>query len=270
MNTRRLLLALFGALVVSICCTAVLGRRIAQGKQTNAPTLHYAVAARALMPGEIVKPEDMNYTNWPLSQPVEGAFAKREDAAGRATVYPIEKGQIILNQYLAAPGAGIGLTTRIPGGMRAIALKSDEVVGVAGFLFPGARVDVLVTYRPSTGPDPVTSTVLQNAEVVAVGHQMQPDPTSKAAPADVVTIIANPEDAERVVLASTQGSIHFVMRNGGDQGQAPRPTVQMAELGGPPAAKPPLRRPAGDPAKPKPAYVVQTIAGDKLTSTTFN
>jgi pilus assembly protein CpaB len=266
MNTRRLLLALFGALVISASCTMVLGRKIAQSKRGTEPKVRYVAAARPIAAGEIVKTDDVIYTEWPASQPVEGAFAKPDDITGRAAVYPVNKGQIVLNAYLAPRGAGIGLTTKIPDGMRAIALKSDEVVGVAGFLFPGSRVDVLVTYRPPEGPDSITATVLQNAQIVAVGHQIQPDPAGKTTPVDVVTILANPNDAERVVLASTQGSIHFVLRNGSDQVETQNQPVRLSELG-PVSSRPAIHKVAG-PARPKP-YVVETIAGDKQTTDSF-
>jgi pilus assembly protein CpaB len=268
MNTRRLILGLLAAFIVSGFCTLLLGRKIASRNAASVPKLRYVIAARPINAGEIVKAADLSFVDWSATQPVQGAFVKPEDAVGRSTVYPMYQGQILLDNYLAAPGAGLGLATKIPDGMRAIALKSDEIVGVAGFLFPGSRVDVLVTYRPTQNPDMVTSTVLQNAQIVAVGHQMQPDPDGKAIPGDVVTILANPEDAERVVLANTQGTIHFVLRNGSDQAAEPRKPAQLSQLGPPVADKAPVRGTAEGAPKPKP-YVVETIMGDKATSASF-
>jgi pilus assembly protein CpaB len=267
-NSRRLVLALLGALIISGGCTLLLGRNMAHRSVKSEPKIQYVAAAAPIAAGEIVKPEQLNLMDWPASQPVEGAFKKTELAAGRAAVYPMDKGQIVLDKYLAAPGSGIGLTTRIADGMRAIALKSDEVVGVAGFLFPGSRVDVLVTYRPPQGSDPITSTVLQNAQVVAVGHQIQPDPAGKPTTVDVVTILAKPQDAEKVVLANTQGSIHFVLRNGSDQGETPNVPVELTQLGAPAAPNPTHKSGAVLP-KTKP-YVVETIMGDKQTAVSFN
>lgn len=268
MNTRRLTFALLGALVISGGCTLLLGRRMAHQAVKSEPKIRYVAAAAAIAAGEIVKPEQLSLFDWPASQPVDGAFLKVEEVAGRAAVYPLEKGQIVLNKYLAAPGSGIGLTTKIPEGMRAIALKSDEVVGVAGFLFPGSHVDVLVTYRPPQGPDPITATVLQNAQVLAVGQEVQPDPAGKPKSVGVMTILASPEDAAKLVLASTQGSIHFVLRNGSDQATTANELVQLSQLGAPIPNKAPVRRPEGVSQKPK-AYVVETILGDKQTSASF-
>src|SRR5665213_31876 len=153
----------------------------------------------------------------------------------------------------------MGLTVKIPDGMRAVALRSDEVVGVAGFLFPGSHVDVLVTYRSEKSPDPTTATVLQDAEVLAAGHQVEPDPTGKPATVNVVTLLMKPDDAERVVLASTQGSIHFVLRNSTDREQVADAPVELSELipgVGPTAAAAPKAR-----APQVKRFIVETVLG---------
>jgi pilus assembly protein CpaB len=267
MNARRFMPALFAALAISIVCTVVLGRKITAHEGARPASLRYVAAAMSIAPGEILKANEVDYVDWPASQPLEGAFTKTEDVIGRPVLYPLEKGQMILSHLLAAPGAGFGLTTRIPAGMRAIALKSDEVVGVAGFLFPGSRVDVLVTYHSNQNPEPITATVLQDSQVVAVGHQIQPDPNGKPASVDVITIIAKPDDAEKVVLASTQGTIHFVLRNATDRAEASDPPVNLSQFaGGPSVRAAAARKDVAE--KPKP-YVVETILGDKETSTSF-
>ena len=136
----------------------------------------------------------------------------------------------ILERDLAPAGTGIGLASRIPDGMRAVALRSDEVVGVAGFLLPGSHLDVLVTYRADGSSQPLTATVLQNAVVVAAGHQTEPDPSGKAPDATLVTLLLTPDDAQRAVLASTQGTIHFVLRNGADSSSAASVPVLLSQL----------------------------------------
>jgi pilus assembly protein CpaB len=155
--------------------------------------------------------------------------------------------------------------------MRAIALRSDEVVGVAGFLMPGTHVDVLVTYRDPSHPDPITATVLQDAEVLAAGHQVQPDPTGKPSSVDVVTLLLSPEDAEKAVLASAQGSIHFVLRNGGDHAKADATPVALAQLATLPSTKPisPERVARRKPPTSEP-WVVETLSGSKRSTASFN
>ena len=100
---------------------------------------------RPLDAGEVLDAGKLKLIQWPVSVPLVGAFLKPQDLVGRSLLYPLAAGAPILDRDLAIPGTG--LTTKIPDGMRALALRSDEVVGVAGFLFPGSHVDVLVTYR---------------------------------------------------------------------------------------------------------------------------
>lgn len=270
MNSR-FLIALVGALAISAGCTLLLGRKLSHRAPKKDATVKYASASEPIEAGAAVKAEQISYIEVPASQALEGAFLKSSDIVGRSTLYPIEKGQIILNKYLAAPGAGLGLTTKISDGMRAVALKSDDVVGVAGFLSPGSHVDVLVTYRSATNPEPITATVVQDAQVIAVNHQSQPDPQGKFVPVNVVTVLATPEDTQRLVLAGTQGSIYFVLRNGGDHVQSPDKHVQLAQLAGAAPKDSPALTPARKVTKTRPAgYQVEVILGDKSSSVNFN
>ena len=209
------------------------------------PDITYAAPSRLLQVGEVLKPDNIQLIAWPASNPLEGAHANGSDLLGRQVMYPLGKGQPILDRDLAAPGSGTGLAVRIPDGMRAIALRSDEVVGVAGFLVPGSHGDVLVTYRSDGSPGPVTSTVLQDAVVIAAGNKVEPDPDGKPATATVVTLLLTPDQAQRAVLASTQGAIHFVLRNGTDAVRTPEAPIQLSQLGAPPrqaVAKPQPKR----------------------------
>ena len=218
MNVKRLTPPLLMALAVSSVCTLALSRKIAHGAAPIA-TVGYVVPVHAFAAGDVLKADGVQLAQWPGNRPVQGAFLKTADVVGRALLYPVDANQPLTDKLLSAPGAGPGLAARIPEGMRAIALKTDEVMGVAGCLTPGAHIDVLVTYRTDKVPDPRTVTVLQNAEVLAAGQQVQPDPQGKPSTVSVVTLLLAPQDAERAVLASSQGTIHFVMRSGADQGK---------------------------------------------------
>jgi pilus assembly protein CpaB len=267
------MLALVVALVISGLFTFWLSRRVAHASRTPVqPPNQYVASARSLDPGEIVRREDLTLIDWPKSHPLDGSFMKIDDVVGRAVLYPLAPGQPILDRQLAAPGSGIGLTGRIPSGMRAIALRSDEVVGVAGFLMPGTHVDVLVTYNDPDKPQPITATVLQDVEVLAAGHQVQPDPSGKPVSVDVVTLLLSPEEAEKAVLATEKGSIHFVLRNGGDHGQSGATPVALAQLTSIPSARPIPGKPVPQPvirSVPKP-WVVETMMGDKRSAVSFN
>ncbi len=283
MNARRLAPPLLMALAVSSLCTLALSRKLSVQAAPHRQSLHYVAPSRALEAGEVIHPESLQVIEWPAESPVSGAFSRADDLLGRAVLYPVGPNQPLTDKLVSAPGAGVGLAGRIPNGMRAIALRSDEVMGVAGFLLPGSHLDVLVTYRMDRSPDPRTVTVLQNAEVIAAGHQVQPDPQGKPATVDVVTLLLNPADAERAVLASTQGTIHFVLRSGSDQSRTKDDGIDLAGLSGAPsplapnplphvaALHPSTPRPAPA-ATPKPVHqaVVQTISGDKQVTATFD
>jgi pilus assembly protein CpaB len=230
LNPRRILGALALALMISGVATWWLSRRIARPvAPTQVYLTQYVAPSRALQAGELLVPGDTELVAWPGNLPLDGAFNRGSDVVGRAALFPLAKDQPILERDLSTVGAGAGLGSKIPDGMRAVALRSDEIVGVAGFLIPGSRLDVLVTYNPDH-IDPITSTVIENALVIATGHQIEPDPAGKTVDATVVTLLLNPDQAQRAVLASTQGAIHFVLRNGGDTSESAALPVRLSQL----------------------------------------
>jgi pilus assembly protein CpaB len=234
MNPKRITAALGLALLVSVGCTLLVARKINASKpaQGPVPEAHYVAPSRDLKAGEVLKQESLELVAWPTTNQIEGTYTSLADVAGRVVLFPLSKGQPILDRDLSAVGSGVGLAGKIPDGMRAIALRSDEVVGVAGFLEPGSHLDVLVTYHANNSPEPLTATVLQNAVVLAAGHQMEPDPEGKPSAVTVVTLLLTPEESERAVLASTQGSIHFLLRNGSDTGRTNDAPMVLSQLSG--------------------------------------
>lgn len=268
MIKRRLSSAFLVALLVSGACTYLLSRKLKLHSATVV-TRGYVAAAAPLDAGEVLQAGKLKLVQWPVSVPLVGAFLKPQDLVGRSLLYPLAAGAPILDRDLAIPGTG--LTTKIPDGMRALALQSNEVVGVAGFLFPGSHVDVLVTYRSATAPEPATATVLQDVEVLAAGSQMQPSLDGKPSSVNVVTVLVKPNDAERVVLASTQGTIHFVLRNSEDHDQVDTEPIGLAQLipgtgPAPISAKAAVRTGAIRRAPPE---VVETVIGDKRSGVSF-
>jgi len=267
MNPQRLVLALVLALGVSGLFTWWLSRKVSKPAAAAPVRRQYVAAAVNLDAGEMLHPTSLNLIDWPENAPLQGAFAKPEDVVGRIVMFPLAAGQPILERQLSAPGSASGLAVKIPEGMRAISLKSDDVVGVAGFLLPGTYVDVLVTYHTAATSEPITATILQDVQVLAAGQKFQPDPEGKAASVDVVTLLVKPEDAERVVLATSQGLVHFVLRNGSDKTSAKQTAIQLSQLegGAPPVAAGP--RPVR--TAPVSSYTVETINGGKPTAESF-
>jgi pilus assembly protein CpaB len=270
MKAKRLLMALLFALLISGLFTFWLSGRVASANHAPAPQKQlYVAAGKALDAGEQLKPANLQLIAWPASTPLTGGFTKVDEVAGRVVLFPLPKGEPILERQLAAPGAGAGLTAKIPTGMRAISVRSDEVVGVAGFLLPGTHVDVLMTYHSLAVPDPQTLTVLQDVVVLAAGQQIQPQADGKPISVNVVTLLLKPDDAEKLVLATSLGGIYFVLRNGGDQQQAENQPIGLAQLTG--NAVVPARPGASRPMQPKPKpYEVETVLGDKQVFNGFH
>jgi pilus assembly protein CpaB len=268
MNPQRLIIALVLALGVSGLFTLWLSKKFSKPVASVAVRRQYVAAAVNLDAGEALRPTSLNLIDWPETAPLQGAFAKPEDVVGRIVMFPLAAGQPILERQLSAPGSASGLTVKIPEGMRAISLKSDDVVGVAGFLLPGTYVDVLVTYHTAATSEPITATILQDVQVLAAGQKFQPDPEGKAASVDVVTLLVKPEDAERVVLATSQGLVHFVLRNGTDKTSAKQTAIQLSQLegGAPPVV---ASGPRSVRTAPVSSYTVETINGGKPTAESF-
>ncbi len=269
MNTRRIVVALLLALLISGLCTFFLARRVMRHAAGRPQTQPYVTVIKPVLPGEVLKPENLSTMDWPVSLPLQGGYGHADEVAGRAAMYPMTPGQPILAAYLAAPGSGIGLTAKIPEGMRATALKSNEVIGVAGFLYPGSHVDVLVTYRNEVSPNPMTQIVLQDSEVLTAGQKIEPDPQGKPEAVSVVTLLLTPGDAQRVVLASTQGTVQFVLRNSSDHGTVADAPIDLRELSGVKAEAPTPAKSAEAAARVR-SYTVETIAGDKRQVASFN
>ena len=145
-----------------------------------------------------------------------GSFTDPQALADRVLITPIDKGDIILESKLAPTGVTSGgISAVIAPGNRAIAVKGDKVVGLAGLIKPMDRVDVLVTIDKVSGShkdEPVTKVVLENILVLAAGTQMQKDEKGES-PVDVYTLEVSPNDAERLALASNEGKLHFALRN---------------------------------------------------------
>ena len=236
-----------------------------------------AVAAKALPVGALVGPADVKLTSWPAKSPVPGAFATAEEVVGRGLLAPVLENEPITSAKLAPRESGAGLAPTIPLGMRAISVKVNEVIGVAGFLVPGAHVDVVATIDVNN--DTTTRAVVSNLQVLAAGTRADQTEAQegKPIPTTVVTLLATPEDAERVALAATDGQILLVLRNPLDIAPTTTKGVRVAGLMGPPA-QPPVetaykgRRmvvaaPPPPPPPPPPApYTVEAIRGAKRTT----
>ncbi len=216
------------------------------------------VAGRLLSVGAMISPEAVKIRQVPESFFPSGAFSTIEDVVDRPVISPMQPDEPVLDSRIAARGAGLGLAPMIPAGMRAISVRVNDVVGVAGFLLPGMRVDVLVTGRPPGRADTYTRTVLQNITVLSAGQTIQTDGKSQSIVAPVVTLLVNPSEAEFLTLANNEGHIQLVLRNSTDNQIAAahgRQTLELFGAPGEPASPPAVSKPVPAPvaAKPRPA-----------------
>ena len=229
MDTRRIVLALVVALALAGGAAYFFAARLKQSGP-NIQIIKVVATAKELPPGIVLKAEDLSLVDWPSTVPLEGSFSKPDEVVGRSLMYPLGAKEPVLARALALAGSGFGLTAKIPSGMRATSVRSSEITGVAGFLFPGSHVDVLATFRPTGSDSPVTQTVLQDVEVLTAGQRIQPDPEGKPQTVNVVTLLLNSLDSEKLLLASTQATIQFVLRGGADKDRIETRSVNMEDL----------------------------------------
>jgi pilus assembly protein CpaB len=204
------------ALVVAAIFYQVSSHATAKGP---APSYRDVVVATEQLPlGLAIKPNHVKMAKIPVEMVPKTAFTKVDDVLDRSVISSIMADEPLLEGRLAARGSGMGLSPIIPSGMRAMAVRVNEIIGVAGFILPGMRVDVLVTGRPPAGAiADVTTTVLQNITVLSANQQMAPDAKGQAINATVVNVLVTPEQAEILTLAGSAGRVALVLRNAIDQ-----------------------------------------------------
>lgn len=271
---RRLLAILLIALVVASVSSYVIARMI--GSRINAakplPSAPMIVAAHDIQLGTILAANDIKVVSVTGIAP-QGAITQAKDAIGRGAISNIYNGEPVLDSRLAPLGSGGGLAATIKQGMRACAVRVDEVVGVAGFVTPGSRVDVLVSGVPpnSTGnQETQTRTILQNIEVLSAGTDIQKDASGKPQQVQVVNLLVSPEDAQVLALAANQMKIQLVLRNPLDTTISPVKETAMTNLFGGSKPQAPVSTVS---RKPRPAaaqpYTITVLNGDKRSESKF-
>src|SRR6187549_4258735 len=182
-------------------------------REIEVKSYYVAIATKALPVGTMLVPGDVKLVAWPASSPVAGGYTKVEEVVNRGLIAPVVENEPLTATKLAPIEAGAGLAPTIATGMRAISVKVNEVIGVAGFVVPGTRVDVVVTIGRQD--DSVTRAIVSNAQVLTAGtkYDQEQAKDGKPVPSTVVTLLVTPADAERIALASTGGSIMLALRN---------------------------------------------------------
>jgi pilus assembly protein CpaB len=275
MNRTRLLLIGFVALALGAFVSFTVYRNLSSNAgKNNQPGSDVVVAATDLQIGTKVQDKEIKIVHYPMGDLPPNTFHQKSSVVGRGVVLPIAKGEFVLPTKLAGENAGSGLTSLIPAGMRAVPVRVNEVSGVAGFVLPGTRVDVLLTGNPSGAAQEQTTTVLENVAVIATGQKLERTSTGEPQNAPVITLLVSPDDAQKLTLAMTQGKIQLALRNPLDTRQqelSPVKTDSLYRYASTPAPAAPrskTKRVAAPAAAPPPSvYGVEMIHGNKRTVT---
>ena len=284
---RRILTILLCAMVVSGAASylvyRIVGKQVAARSTPQAQLSSVVVAARNLEIGTVITERDLKSSEWAGPVP-NGVAVKPEAIVGRGVVSALYEGEPIMENRLAAPGSGGGLAATIPPGMRACAVRVDEVVGVAGFVLPGMRVDVLISGTPpgaATGGGSKVRTLLQNIQVLSAGANIQKDAEGKPVQVQVVNLLVTPDQAELLSLAGSETRIQLVLRNPLDTQVTKTAGSATAALFADPNAPPPVKsnRPRLVQARPAPVeaakpvaptfYLIEVLNGTKRTEAKF-
>jgi pilus assembly protein CpaB len=272
---RRLLTILLSAFVIAALCSFLVFRLVSRRLVVSpvAKVTRVVAAAANIKIGSILRNNDL--TTVEIAGPLpEGVILKPQDAIGRGVLSALYAGEPIINNRLAAPGSGGGLAATIPTGFRAVAVKVDQIIGVAGFVTPGMRVDVLISGVPpgqtNSTQQTITKTLLQNIEVLSAGTDIQKDAEGKPQQVQVVNLLVNPEQAEQLSLAGNETKIQLVLRNPLDTAIAKPAETSLTQIFAPNGAAPPPKPVARKNVHRAPqVYQIQVINGSKQTDAKF-
>jgi pilus assembly protein CpaB len=237
------------ALALAIGVSYVTYRILSARLEAPEDSVTIVVAARNIPLGTRLKESDLRTATWPRAVPIEGSFERISDVVDRGALVSMVANEPILGSKLAPAGAGSGLPSAIPEGMRAVSVKVNDVIGVAGFVLPGSRVDVILSGSPTRnfGVE-MSKVILENIQVLAADQNVTTDDNGKPQSVQVVTLAVTPEDSQKLALASAEGKIQLALRNPLDLDRANPSAVRREGLYGAAAA----------PAAPRPAAPVRS------------
>jgi len=277
MNRTRLLFIGFVALALGAFVAFVVYKNLqSRTGANNEPGVNVVLATTDVQVGGKLQDRDVRIARVPASVAPANAYHSASTIIGRGVILPIQKGEFILPSKLAAENAGSGLPALIPPGMRAVSVRVNEVVAVAGFVVPGTRVDVLLTGNPTGANESQTTTVLENVAVIAAGQKLERNAAGEPQSTPVITLLVSPDDAQKLTLASSQGHIQLALRNPVDTKQVDLPATRgnvLYNRGMPvvplPPKTTPIKKVVQSPVTPPAPYKVEVIRGNKTDETKF-
>ena len=212
-------------------------------REVEVGSIPVVVASEPIPVGTRLTTDQLRVAAWPAKNPVPGAFSDPKQAVDRGVISTIAENEPITAFKVAGPESGSGLPPVIPEGMRAMSIRVNEIVGVAGFVVPGTHVDIVLSVgNPGAahGTEPMARTVVSNVLVLTAGTRFDRQEGKNGEPqrSSVVTLAVLPEDGERIALASTQGSLSLALRNPADAEPTKTPGMKLSVL---------MRGPGGQP-----------------------
>jgi pilus assembly protein CpaB len=195
-------------------------------------TTPVVVAAKEIVAGSVLNKDLVKVVDWPRANLVAGAISEPGKLDGRVIRHPLIAGEVILEGKLAPMGTLGGLAGIIQNDKRAVTVKVDEASGVAGFVMPGNRIDILLTMdKNEFKDDPITKSVLQNILVLGKGQDIeQPKTGEKPKIVPTVTLEVTPEEGERLALAAKEGFITLALRGWTENVTEPTTGIRTSAL----------------------------------------
>jgi pilus assembly protein CpaB len=252
------------------------------------PTKKAVVAAKQMPLGTLITRDAVKVVDWPAQTPLQGGFSTLDEVVDRGLITSVVENEPISENKLAPKEAGAGLSPTIKPGMRAISVRVNDVIGVAGFVVPGSRVDVvsILSNKTASSSEPLSRVVISNVLVLSAGtryDQEEARTDGKAIRSAVVTLMVDPLDADRVALAQSQGELMLTLRHPLDLEPSDPRSIRLASLvtGSVETDQPKPAAPAGPrralaphpPPPPAPpvvrAYTVETIRAAKRSEETL-
>jgi len=231
-----------------------------------AETVSVVVASMNIPRGMLVSPDMIKTRDYPKDLVPTGAILKKEDAQDRSAFATMVMGEPVLESKLSPKGQR-GLASLVSEGNRAFTITTNVASGVAGFILPGNKVDVLLTLATGGSNDNTgggsTTTLLQNVEILAVDQKVEAPAENKVDTNNLrsVTLLVTPDQAAKLSLGQSKGTLHLTLRNPKDELAANvRPTTvnDIQFRSEPPPAAPPPPEPPVTPKK-----TIRTIRGSR-------
>ncbi|MEM7411138.1 MAG: Flp pilus assembly protein CpaB [Myxococcota bacterium] len=277
MQNRRAVLFLVLAVVLGLGA-AFMARNWLESQTQQSPT--YArtatpvVAMRNDVPaGSVLAAADLITVDWPLGFVPQGTFDSLDRLEGRVLRRALASGEPVLESALLPKGSPGGLVSMIDPSLRAISVKVDPVVGVAGFVVPGSRVDVITTLRrlDRDNPMPYSKVILQNVKVLAIDQKVEAFGSRDPEPAQVVTLEVNTEQAELLTYAVHEGKLQLALRHPKSDEVVNTPSVTVGDvLGDVAIVLPPKPVVVQKPRpRPRPKTNVEVVKGAEVSVESF-